>query len=147
MATSNRPWLDRLKHHLHSPFPMDDSTQAEMPESPTDKTDNTPTAYPFVGFVGESPTHFEADVTWRLAIFRARIPAHGPIWPPRLRDTPLCDTPGQCTLCGDTLSPDRRYRCAECVTALELVTAAVREGAAVTTALTVDHTKPEQGAA
>lgn len=76
----------------------------------------------------------DMEVQWRLAAFRERIPAHGPIWPPRLRDTPLCDTPGHCSLCGDPLPTDqdalpRFPRCRPCVRALWLALNAEREGA------------------
>src|SRR5262249_43307260 len=69
-------------------------------------------------------------VAWRLEAFRARIPAHGPIWPPRLRDDPRCDTPGHCSLCGDVLPTDpapKFPRCQPCVRALTLALNALRE--------------------
>jgi hypothetical protein len=71
----------------------------------------------------------EAEIAWRAAAFRARIPAAGAIWPPRLRQTARCDTPGHCSLCGDALPPERVgspwRRCAPCVRALWL---ALHEG-------------------
>jgi hypothetical protein len=75
-------------------------------------------------------THDDAEVAWRVTAFRTRIPAHGPIWPPRLRDTPLTDTPGHCTLCGDALptDPEPRFpRCAPCIRALWIVLHETRE--------------------
>jgi hypothetical protein len=72
-----------------------------------------------------------SDVQWRTVAFRAIIPAHGPIWPPRIRTTPLCDTPGYCSLCGDELPLDpvpRFRRCAVCVQALWLAMNEIREG-------------------
>ncbi len=71
------------------------------------------------------------DVQWRIAAFHAVIPTHGPIWPPRIRTTPLCDTPGYCSLCGDELPLDpapRFRRCAACVQALWLAMNEIREG-------------------
>jgi hypothetical protein len=72
-----------------------------------------------------------ADIAWRVVAFRAVIPARGPIWPPRIRNTPLCDTPGHCSLCGDALpvEPAPRFpRCAPCVRALWLALNACAKG-------------------
>lgn len=73
----------------------------------------------------------ESEVTWRWEAFRVRIRAHGPIWPPRIRDGPLTDTPGHCSLCGDALPTDpapRFPRCQPCVRALWLAVNEMREG-------------------
>jgi hypothetical protein len=71
-----------------------------------------------------------AEVQWREAAFRQRIRPTGPIWPPRIRNTPLTDTPGHCSLCGDVLVPPlpRFPRCQPCVRALWLALNATREG-------------------
>lgn len=80
----------------------------------------------------------DAEVAWRVAAFRAAIPAHGPIWPPKLRHCPETDTPGHCSLCGDALvardlhdlppqSAPRFPRCQLCVAALWLALTDVRE--------------------
>jgi hypothetical protein len=69
-------------------------------------------------------------IVWRVAAFRARIPLRGPIWPPRIRNTPLTDTTGHCSLCGDALPTDpapRFRRCRLCIHALWLALNVVRE--------------------
>lgn len=75
-------------------------------------------------------TRDNAEVAWREAAFRAAIPARGPIWPLRLRNTPFCDTPGHCSLCGDALVPPlpRFPRCRPCIAALTLALDETREG-------------------
>src|SRR5258707_8338400 len=104
METTNRPWLDRLKHHLGT-----DGGDTNLPksiDSLTDKTDKTPSKDSFVGFVGASTNGFEEEIAWRTAASRTCIPVHGPIWPPRIRNTSDCDTSGHCSLCGDVLPTD-----------------------------------------
>ena len=71
-----------------------------------------------------------SEITWRVAAFRAAIPANGPIWVPRIQNTAHCDTPGHCSLCGDVLpiDPARRFpRCIPCVRALWLALNEIRE--------------------
>lgn len=71
------------------------------------------------------------EVAWRLEAFCARLPTHGPIWPPRVRESALCDAPGYCSLCGDKLPTDpalRFPRCRPCVRALTLALQVTREG-------------------
>lgn len=66
-------------------------------------------------------TDEEAVVAWRVALFRATLPQQGPIWPPKLRNTPKTDTPGHCSICGDSLPTDpalRFPRCQPCMQAL-----------------------------
>jgi len=59
---------------------------------------------------------------WRVAAFRERIPATGPIRIPKLRNSPLTDAQGYCSLCGDALTHDSpARRCRPCVRALWLV--------------------------
>jgi hypothetical protein len=90
-----------------------------------DTNDNMPRQVP--GMANEP----QVEIAWRVAAFRNVIPAQGPIWPPRIRDTALCDTPGHCSLCGDALSTDPAPhfpRCQPCVRALWLALNAEREG-------------------
>lgn len=103
---------------------------AEIPVPPTDKTDRTRLSDSFVGFVGASDEVQGEEIAWRVAAFRAIIPAQGPIWPPQLRDSPLYDTSGRCHLCSDELvgDPLPRYRCRPCVRALWLALNPSREG-------------------
>jgi hypothetical protein len=91
-------------------------------DSRTDKTD-------------ESPAGDVEHITWRLDAFRAAIPEHGPIWPPRIRNIPETDMAGHCSLCGDELpiSPAPRFpRCPWCIEALTLALNIVREGVPLT---------------
>jgi hypothetical protein len=100
-------------------------------EARSGNTPDTPDTTSSVGFVGTSANGFEEEIAWRAAAFRARIPAHGPIWPPRIRNTSDCDTSGHCSLCGDMLPTDpapRFPRCMPCVHALWLAIHEVREG-------------------
>ncbi len=136
METTKRPWLDRLKHHL-SAAPEVESAYASVLETartPTDKTDITPSVDSFVGFVGASGDAQEDEIAWRVATFRARIPARGPIWPPRICQTAECDMPGHCSLCGDELPTDfiqRFRRCRRCIQALWQALNERREGVGV----------------
>jgi hypothetical protein len=117
-----RPWLAALKH-MHDDAADEQASvdSAIRIVSRTDKTDKSPT---------DEPT---ADIAWRVAAFRDALPALGPIWPPRIRNTSLADTPGHCSLCGDQLPTDptaqpRFPRCAPCVRALWLALHEIREG-------------------
>ncbi len=75
------------------------------------------------------------DPGWRVAAFRERIPQDGPIWPPKLRNSPLTDTEGHCSLCGDALTTDSpARRCEPCVRALWLALNCHREGVTIDTA-------------
>jgi hypothetical protein len=115
-----RPWLAALKRL------QDESVSPEQ----TDRESITRVT-PYTDKTDESPADDAVDVRWRTVVLRAIIPAHGPIWPPRIRTTPLCDTPGYCSLCGDELPIDpvpRFRRCAACVRALWLAMNELREG-------------------
>jgi hypothetical protein len=118
-----RPWLEALKRLQNDQGP--DHPEHAGRESVgcitpcTDKPD-------------ESLADESTDVQWRTDAFRTLIPTRGPIWAPRLRDTPRCDMPGHCSLSGDDLPAERLTspwrRCAPCVRALRLVLNEVREG-------------------
>lgn len=119
METNKRPWLNRLKHHLEAS--LDGANVPETPVAPTDKTDKTPSPERFVGFVGGSGETQEDEMVWRVAAFRVVLPIHGPIWPPKLRNTPQTDAPGHCSLCGDALPTEPAPgfpRCQPCARAL-----------------------------
>ena len=128
----HHPWLTALKR-IASDTPESSRTDVlECVTARTDKTDNTHPADSFVGCVSASNQAHEAEVAWRVAAFRERIPQRDPIWPPRLRDTPLCDTPGYCSLCGDELPTDPAHmprfpRCHPCIRALRLAMYEKRE--------------------
>lgn len=65
--------------------------------------------------------HASAELAWRIDALRGCIRAHGPIWPPKLRNIPQTDTPGHCSLCGDVLPSDSKPgfpRCQPCVQTL-----------------------------
>jgi hypothetical protein len=115
-------WLERLKSRKqdHQAVALSGELQNENAHSSTDKTDKTSE--------GSTP---DPEVLWRVAAFRARIPSRGPIWPPRIRNTPLTDTAGHCSLCGDALptgdQAPRFRRCAACVRALWRALNVVRE--------------------
>jgi hypothetical protein len=125
METTKHPWLDRLKHHLSAVPEVENAGESDLETAmtPTDKTDNTLLADSFVGFVGASSDAQDDEIAWRVAAFRTRIPVGGPIWPPQVRQTPLCDMPDHCSLCGDELPSDpvpRFRRCQHCIRALWL---------------------------
>lgn len=83
-----------------------------------------------------------AAVRWRYALLCARLPARGPIWPPRLHDGPECDTPGFCSMCGEPLTgdpPPRFPRCPACVEALTFALLTVREGVTPPAILEAKH--------
>ena len=69
----------------------------------------------------------DAEVAWRVAAMRPRVPTTGPILILVVRETTL--GPGRCVSCGDALGPDRPYRCAPCSVATRLVLDDVREAA------------------
>jgi hypothetical protein len=130
METTDRPWLERLKHHLDA-VAVNDANPSNNLVPPTDKTYKTGILRGFAGFVGESDQANEEENTWRVEAFRERIPSRGPIWPPLIRDTADCDAPDRCGLCGDALSTDpapRFPRCHACVQALEQALLELREG-------------------
>lgn len=71
------------------------------------------------------------EIAWRVAAFRAVLPDHGTIWPPKIRDTQWTDAPGCCSLCGDALPTDptpRFARCEPCMQALWIALHETREG-------------------
>lgn len=81
-------------------------------------------------------------VRWRYALFCARLPARGPIWPIRLHDGPECDEMGRCSMCGEPLTgdpPPRFPRCAACVEALTFALLTVREGVTPPAILEAKH--------
>jgi hypothetical protein len=112
-----------------------EAQRAHAPGTP-DQPDDANLPLPVAATSAADPTTDDRDdaadpeMSWRVVAFRAVIPAHGPIWPPRVRETPLTDTPGHCTLCGDVLPTDRAPqfpRCAPCVRALSQVLHETRE--------------------
>lgn len=64
---------------------------------------------------------FDADpIGWRAAVMAAQVPRTGAI--PLLIARPgIRFQRGTCCSCGDPLSPDARYRCGPCVTAVVAV--------------------------
>lgn len=115
-VTSYQAWLQRLERaEAARPMPTPQPAPSQdAPEAPAD--------------VPAIPV--QDVVEWRVTAFRDRLPAHGPIWPPHIRDSVLCDAPGYCHLCGDALlsEPAPRYpRCQPCVQALWLVLHTQRE--------------------
>ena len=68
----------------------------------------------------------EAELGWRIAAMRTRVPLRGPI--PVLVARDVSPTPGRCFSCGEPLSPNRTVRCALCVRAAQRVLGWVREG-------------------
>src|SRR6185312_11827507 len=106
--TTNRPWLERLKHHLATEHDAENVCKTNAAR--TDRTDNTPVENSIVGSVGDSGD----EITWRMAAFQARIPSHGPVWPPRICQRLECDVPGHCTLCGDELPQNPAPRFPRC---------------------------------
>jgi hypothetical protein len=109
----SRPWLAALKRiHADAALPQVHEPATQRPDTNAD-TDTT----------DKSPSLDEADVAWRVAAFRAAVPAHGPVLAPGIRNAATCDTPGHCHLCGDRLPRDpatRFPRCAPCARALRL---------------------------
>jgi hypothetical protein len=70
----------------------------------------------------------DSEVAWRVEAMRPQVPRTGTI--PVLLARPEAKTApsGTCVSCGDPLAPDRRIRCAPCVSAVERVLNEVREG-------------------
>jgi hypothetical protein len=70
----------------------------------------------------------DPEVTWRVEALRPQIPARGPIRRFVTRtETPATDAPRCCGRCGDPLPEGRRFRCAPCVRAVEIVLNAVHD--------------------
>lgn len=73
--------------------------------------------------------HEAAEVAWRMAVFRRQVPPHGTIPFLVARVTARKDdAPRTCGHCGDSLAEGRRFCCAACQRAKELVLGEVREG-------------------
>jgi hypothetical protein len=68
----------------------------------------------------------EANLAWRVAAMRARVPARGPI--PLLVARDLPPAADQCLSCGGTLDAGRMMRCALCVRAAQIALGWEREG-------------------
>jgi hypothetical protein len=71
----------------------------------------------------------EAEVAWRVAAMRPRMPSQGPI--PFLVARDVRPEQGGCLSCGDSLPPGRTYRCRPCADAAWRVVYAIREGITV----------------
>jgi hypothetical protein len=117
-TTQHRPWLEQLKQRSGGAAPAPDAAEnfAKSVEQGSAKSAKNET--------------LSSEVAWRERAFRERVPARGPIWPPRIRTTPLCDTASHCSLCGDALPTDpapRFRRCRLCIQALWLALNVVRE--------------------
>ena len=68
----------------------------------------------------------EAQLGWRIAAMRPKVPVQGPI--PVLVARDVSSTPGHCLSCGELLAPGRTVRCALCVRAAQVVLGWIREG-------------------
>ena len=66
-----------------------------------------------------------AEVAWRVAALRPRVPRRGPIPFLAARDAP--SAAGRCLSCGDPLGEGRTARCGPCAQAAWLVLHEVRE--------------------
>lgn len=89
-----------------------------------------------------------AEVAWRAASFRRQIPATGPIPFLVARTTRRADdAPRTCGHCGDPLGEGRRFCCAACQRAKELVLNEIREGVPMPTEPAVASQRQRETAA